>query len=82
LILASLGAIAYVLLFARITMERQRRQREEAEEKLRKQKLEEQAKREKMLENARHQSYFSISTARKADEGYKTVDYFDEFFPE
>ena len=82
LLIASLALIAYAVIAARVTMERQRRRREEAEEQLRKQKLQEQAKREKMLENARHQSYFSISTARKPDEGYKTVDYFDEFFPE
>lgn len=82
LLLAVLALIAYAVIAARISMARQRRLREEAEEQLRKQKLEEQAKREKMLENARHQSYFSISTPRKADEGYKTVDYFDEMFPD
>ena len=82
LLLAALALIAYAVIAARLSMERQRRQREEAEEQLRKQKLQEQAKREKMLEDARHQSYFSISTARKSDEDYKTVDYFDEFFPD
>ena len=82
LLLAALALIAYAVIAARVTMERQRRRREEAEEQLRKQKLQEQAKRDKMLEDARHQSYFSISTARKSDEGYKTVDYFDEMFPD
>ena len=80
LLRAALALIAYCIIAARITVERQRRRREEAEEQLRKQKLLEQAKREKMLENARHQSYFSASTAGKSNEGYKTVDYFDEFF--
>ena len=82
LILAVFGAIAYGVLFTRITMERQRRQREQAEEQLRKQKLVEQAKREKMLENARHQSYFSTNAGKKEVQSYKTVDYFDEMFPE
>ena len=82
LILAVFGTIAYVVLAARVSMKKQQERREKAEEALRKQKLEEQAKREKMMEDARHQSYFSISAGTKEDYGYKTVDYFDEFFPE
>ena len=49
---------------------------------LRKQKLEEQAKREKMMEEARHRSYFSTNAGKKEVQGYKTVDYFDEMFPD
>ncbi len=82
LLLAVFGALGYAVLAARISMATQRRRREEEEERLRRQKLAEQAKREKMLETARHQSYFSISKGQKEDHTLKTVDYFDEFFPE
>ena len=82
LLLAAVGAILYGVVFARVTMATQRRRREEAEENLRKQKLEEQAKRAKMMENARHQSYFSANTGPKNEQTLRTVDYFDEFFPE
>ena len=80
LLLAAAALIVYAVIATRISMATQRRRREEAEEKLRKQKLEEQAIREKMMENARHQSYFSINAGKKADQPLQTRDYFEEFF--
>ena len=82
LILVVLGAIAYGVLVARITLRVQRRRREEAEEALRKQKLEEQAKREAMMENARSRSYVSTASTANNDHSLRTRDFFEEFFPD
>ena len=81
LILVILGAIAYGVLVARITMRVQRRRKQQAEEALRKQKLEEQAKREAIMADARSRSYVSTANA-SSDQTLRTVDYFDEFFPD
>ena len=80
LLLALAALIVYAVIATRVSMATQRRRREEAEERLRKQKLEEQAIRDKMMENARHQSYYSISAGQKHDQTPRTRDYFEEFF--
>ena len=82
LLLAAAALTVYAVIATRISMATQRRRREEAEENLRKKKLEEEAAREKLMDNARHQSYVSISAAGKPAQDLRTVDYFEEFFPE
>ena len=82
LILVILAAIAYGVLVARFTLRVQRRRKQQAEDALRKQKLEEQAKRDAIMANARSQSYVSTGSSANKDHSLRTVDYFDEFFPD